>query len=324
MRRILPLLLSLILLVSCYYPQQEQGRPYGSNYNFVMVGDSLDLQVEQPLHNQPVSLLGDSVAVYKNDQLVVGRIMVIPEDTIDSIWVMVARDQLTMGWVHESELLSQVVPDDPISQFIYLFSQRHLIFFLALLLTVLVVYSISLVFRKRMHIVHFMDIATCYPTFLCITLSGSVVLYASIQRFIPETWVTFYYQPSLNPFGLPPILSLFVCSIWLLVILLIATIEEVIHQLPLSEAVLYMLSLVGVCMVDYLVLSLTVPHSIGYVIFIVYAIWAFAHYARHYRPHFLCGHCGAKMHSLGTCTHCGAKNAASQTPLKAQKTQKVY
>lgn len=310
MHKVLPLLLSLLLFASCYYPQQEHGRPYGVNYNFVVVGDSLDLQEDQPLHNQPQSLLDDSLQVHKGDQLVVGRIMVIPEDSIDSVWVMVARDQLTMGWVHEGELLAQVVPDDPVSQFIYLFSQRHIVIFLALLLAVLVAYTISHICRQRLHIVHFKDIATCYPTFLCVTLSGSVVLYASIQSFVPETWVTFYYHPTLNPFGLPPILSLFLCTIWLLVILLIATLEEVLHQLPLSEAILYMLSLTGVCMINYLIYSLTVPYFVGYILFAVYVIWAFTHYIRHYRPHYQCGHCGAKMHKLGTCTRCGVENLA--------------
>ena len=45
------------------------------------------------------------------------------------MWVKVARDQQLMGWIHEQDLLSSVVPNDPISRFIYLFSLRHLPFF---------------------------------------------------------------------------------------------------------------------------------------------------------------------------------------------------
>ena len=45
--------------------------------------------------------------------------MIQPADSVDSVWVKVARDQETMGWVHEKELLEKVVPVDSVSQFIH-------------------------------------------------------------------------------------------------------------------------------------------------------------------------------------------------------------
>ena len=48
-------------------------------------------------------------------------------------WVKVARDQETMGWVREGELLKKVVPVDPISQFIHLFSSSHTVAFFVIL-----------------------------------------------------------------------------------------------------------------------------------------------------------------------------------------------
>ncbi|MDE5788422.1 MAG: zinc ribbon domain-containing protein, partial [Bacteroidaceae bacterium] len=74
------------------------------------------------MHLLIVPAQANSFIVYKNDPLVVAQIEIIPEDPMDSVWVKVARDQMTQGWIHESELLEAVVPDDPISQGIYIFS----------------------------------------------------------------------------------------------------------------------------------------------------------------------------------------------------------
>ena len=49
-------------------------------------------------------------------------IRIMSVDSIDSVWVQVARDQQTFGWIHESKLLPNVVPDDPnIAIYIHLF-----------------------------------------------------------------------------------------------------------------------------------------------------------------------------------------------------------
>ena len=73
----------------------------------------------------------DTMYVSKGDRIVVAAIQTVPTDSIDSIWVKVAHDQVTQGWIRESELLEGVSPDDPISQFIDIFSDVHLLVFLA-------------------------------------------------------------------------------------------------------------------------------------------------------------------------------------------------
>ena len=93
-----------------------------------------------------------------------------------------------MGWVHEQDLLARVVPDDSISQFIHAFSNTHLIYFLSVLGVLSVLWLVRRMRRKRFHIVHFDDIGSCYPTLLCLTLSGAATLYASMQNFVPDTW----------------------------------------------------------------------------------------------------------------------------------------
>ena len=139
---------ALLLFTSCYH-KHERNTPdaityteeqldsisfssthhYINNYNFVVKADSLVLLKQQP-EEKLNSLMTDSFVVKRNDPLVVADIRILPTDSIDSVWVQVARDQSTFGWIHESTLLKKVVPDDPISQFISTFSDMHMLIFL--------------------------------------------------------------------------------------------------------------------------------------------------------------------------------------------------
>lgn len=307
MRKVCLFLMTLVLLTACYYPADEMTL-YAVNDNFYLTADSMWLQTQEPLHNMPIDTLSDSVVLYYDDPLVVAQIVVIPEDSIDSIWVKVARDQFTQGWIHQNTFLSSVVPDDPISEFIYLFSQRHLWYFLGVVFIVLVVIVWRQIRHSHFHVIFVRDISSFYPTLLAVTLSSSAILYASIQRLVPETWVMYYYHPTLNPFDLPLILGLFIASIWLLVVLIIATIDEVFTLLPIPEAILYLFSLLGVCVVCYLVFSQAVLGWVGYILFVLLSVALICRYFRFFRARYVCGNCGAKMHSKGRCTRCKTVN----------------
>ncbi len=308
MRKLLPLLL-LLLLASCYNRTQEAGL-YEVNDNFVVTSDSLRLQAQQPLHNMPTPLGGmaDSLFILRGERLVIAQIDTIPEDSVDSVWVKVARDQMLMGWAHERELLSRVVPDDPISRFIYLFSLRHLPYFVCLIALALTLLVVRHVRHAHSRVFLLNDIASVYPTLLTVVLGGAAVLYAHIQRFEPDMWVRFYYHPTLNPFSLPMMLGLFVFLFWLILILSMAVADEVLDQLPLAEAVFYLLTLLGVCMCLYTLFSLAAFYWAGVVLYALYALLALWRFFRKFRPRYVCGQCGCKMHSLGKCPHCGAHN----------------
>ena len=258
---------------------------YTQNYNFVVTGDSLVVIAQEPgampipevasLH-PPHSLLHEfpAITLRKHERIVVADIMTVPSDTVDSVWVKVARDQLTFGWIHENELLAKVSPDDPISQFIDLFSDVHLLVFLAFCVVIIAAYGVRRLMRRGAKIVHFNDIPSFYPTALCLLVASSAVLYSSIQLFGPESWRHFYYHPSLNPFGLPLHLGLFVSSVWAIIIVAIATVDDVTKHLPLGSAVLYLGGLTAVCAVDYVVFSITTLYYIGYPLLIAYYIFA--------------------------------------------------
>ncbi|MBQ9525389.1 MAG: zinc ribbon domain-containing protein [Bacteroidaceae bacterium] len=307
MRKVYLFIIALVLCSACYYPAEESTL-YAVNDNFYLTSDSMWLQSQEPLHNMPIDTLSDSILLYYNDPLVVGQIVVIPEDSIDSVWVKVARDQFAQGWIHQSDFLASVVPDDPISEFIYLFSQRHLWFFLGLVFTVLIVLVVQKIRHSRFNMIFVRDISSFYPTMLTVSLSSSALLYASIQRLVPETWVLYYYHPTLNPFDLPLILGLFIASIWLLVVLVIATIDEVLALLPIPEAILYLFSLLGVCVVCYMVFSLPVLGWLGYILYIIVSVALIWRYIKCFRTRCLCGKCGAKMHGKGRCTRCKTIN----------------
>lgn len=259
---------------------------YTQNYNFVVTGDSLVVVAQQPedmaipdvvsseIETVGVEMQKDSITLRKNEHIVVADIKTVPADTIDSVWVKVARDQLTFGWIHENELLAKVSPDDPISQFIDFFSDAHMLIFLAFCVVVVAAYGVRRLMKRGAKIVHFNDIPSFYPTALCLLVASSAVLYSSIQLFGPESWRHFYYHPSLNPFGMPLHLGLFVTSVWAIIIVAIATVDDVTKHLPLGSAILYLGGLLAVCAVCYVVFSITTLYYIGYPLLIAYYIFA--------------------------------------------------
>ena len=296
------------ILASCYY-QDKDATLYAVGDNFELCVDSLSLQSSQPLHNQPIDTTCEQMNVYLGNPLVVAETLIIPEDSVDSVWVKLARDQFTMGWTHQRTFLESVVPDDPISQFIHLFSVRHLFVFAIIFALSLIVLLWQVFSCKRPHVFFLRDILSPYPTFLLITLAASSLLYAGIQHYVPETWVLYYYHPTLNPFGLPLILSLFLCSVWLLLVLAIATIDEVLRQISTGEGFMYLLSLLGCCILCYLLFTLAaLSPGASYILYALFVLILLLRYFRHSRARYICGSCGKRMQSLGKCPHCGAEN----------------
>lgn len=311
MRRLLYILhftLYIAFLVGCKPSPSEKlegmERPWDVDYNFVLSTDSLVLQEDRPMHLLIIPEQTDSFVVYKNDPLVVAQIEVIPEDSIDSVWVKVARDQLTQGWVHESELMEAVVPDDPISQGIHLFSNRHAITTVALLVLALTAWLLRKMNRQRFHLVHIDDIASPYPMLLCVCFAAATVQYTTIQMFVPQLWANFYFHPTLNPFGQPTMLALFLGLAWVIVVIGIASLDDIRRSLSPTEAILYAFSLLAILAVIYLFFALATQYFLGYFFWMLYAVLALWQYLRRHRARYRCGRCGAPLHDPGTCPRC--------------------
>lgn len=280
---------------------------YTENYNFVVKADSLQLVKQQPeeILNK---MHTDTLAVYRHDHIAVAEIRIIPTDSVDSVWVQVARDQSTFGWIHESGLLKSVVPSDPISQFISTFSDVHLLIFLIIISVISVAYLMRTIFKRNAKIVHFNDIPSIYPTLLAIIVASSATLYSSIQLFAPDTWQHFYYHPTLNPFSVAPILGIFLTSVWAMLIVGLAAVDVVRNLLPTSEAMLYLCGLAGVCAINYIIFSIATLYYIGYIMYAAYLYFAIRMYISRFRCVYICGNCGARMSDKGRCPVCGADN----------------
>ena len=306
-----------MLLQSCYraesptpdafVPTEEQmdsisfytTHHYSQNYNFIVVADSLRL-----INNE----LLDSLSVYKGDRLVVADIMMLPADTVDSVWVQVARDEETIGWAHETYLLTAVVPDNLISRFIDFFSDTHLLIMLGIVVVCIALLVVSRLYKRHARIVHFRDVNSFYPTLLALLVSLSAVVYSSIQLFDPESWRHYYYHPSLNPFSLPVHLGIFVALVWTAAIVAIAAVSDITRRLQTGETVLYLFGLAAVCSVDYVVFSVLTLYYVGYPLFLAYVVFALWRYFRYNRARYICGNCGQPLRSKGLCPNCGAEN----------------
>lgn len=262
---------------TCFYETHH----YGQNFNFVVKADSLML-----VRQQPVEILSrmhtDTITVYRGDHVAVAEIRVLPADSIDSVWVQIARDQETFGWLHESSLLPSVVPDDPISQFISTFSDVYLLIFLIVISVISVAYLMRTIFKRNARIVHFNDIPTFYPTALALTVAAAAVLYSSIRMFAQDTWQHFYFNPTLNPFIVPTALGIFLVSVWAMLIIGLATVDVVRGILPTGEALLYLCGLAGVCALNYIIFSITTLYYVGYPLFIAYAAFAVYVYVKRF------------------------------------------
>ncbi len=271
----------LLMLSSCYHRTNtfSTTHHYTSKFNFVVFKDSLELIAQQPeefLSGLPI----DTFAVKKNCLLVVTDIRMVPQDSIDSVWVQLATEKNTFGWARESNMLPMVVPDDPISEFIMTFSNMHLLMFLVIIVLIAVAYLVRKIFHSNGYIVHFNDIDSPYPTALVLIVSVSATFYATIQNFEPEMWRHFYFHPTLNPFAVPSVLGLFLATVWAILIVGLACVDEVKHRLPTGEALLYLGGLMSVCAIDYIIFSVSTLYYLGYFLLVAYFFFAIKVYLK--------------------------------------------
>ena len=290
----------VFMLSSCYHRHGQRQQPaafveysdrqldsisfstthhYTNKFNFLVFKDSLELMRQQPeeyISGLPV----DTFAVKKNHLLVVTDIRMVPQDSIDSVWVQLATENNDFGWIQESKLLPRVVPDDPISEFIMTFSNVHLLIFLVVIVVITMAYLVRKVFHSNGKIVHFNDIDSPYPVTLVLLVSISAAFYGWIQSFEPEVWRHFYFHPSLNPFAVPHLLGVFLALVWAVLIVALACVDEVYHRLTFGEGLLYLGGLAGVCALDYIIFSVLSLYYIGYVLLIAYIYFAIRAYRR--------------------------------------------
>ncbi len=250
---------------------------YGVNYNFVIKHDSVRLIYEEP-EEFLQGFIVDSFFVLKGSNIVVSDFKTLPIDSIDSLWIQVATEDAQLGWLHESDLHAYACPDDPISNFIDFFSNVHLLVFLIIIGVIGSVYLLLRQHRRKALLVHVNDIRSFYPTALVLLVAISAAFYATIQKFYPDMWQDFYYHPTLDPLICPPLLGCFLVSVWLLIVLAIAVVDDVFSLLRPSEAFTYLCGVMAVCALNYIVFSFFTIYYVGYFLLAVYIVFALCRY----------------------------------------------
>lgn len=172
---------------------------YTINYNFIVKADSF------PLVSHETDII-DTSYVYKGDRIAVAS---ISQESADTAWIKVFRDQPTMGWVTEEELLNSTVPDDEISQLIdYLVG--HQILLIAILSAIALV---ALFFWK---------VSKAYSLFLLMEECAAVAVFMYVKNDSPEYLWEYYFHPTFNPFILPVPMMVLLSLGWLLIITITA------------------------------------------------------------------------------------------------------
>lgn len=274
---------------------------YTFNTNFEVSVDSLRLVC--------LPIQGDSVTIRKGDRVVVADFAIHPNDPKDTLWVKLAHSEETQGWIQSKDIVRYFIPTDSISQFIHFFSDTHTVYFITILMLFTVAYFLRLVLRKRISLVFFQDIDSLYPIFLCFLMAFAATLYETMQKFTPDTWQHYYFNPTLSPFHVPLILSIFLLSLWLFIIISVAVLDDILRQLRLSSSIFYLLGLLASCVFCYFFFIIATSIYIGYlfllIFFFIFCKRIFSG-ARVY--HYRCGKCGQKIKEKGVCPHCGAIN----------------
>ena len=246
---------------------------YSENFNFLVKADSLTLVPREG------DLISDTCYVRKGDEIAVAAIKTVPGDSIDSIWVKVASNQYTMGWIREKELLKGVTPNDLISEMLDALSTSRAIWMSAILAVGLLAFLIG---RKKNikrkdflqqeveHLLDFLsEMPSIYPALFLLWTGIMASLYASVQNFVPEFWQEYYFHPTLNPLVLPPLMASLVVVLWLVIITFIAVIDEVYHHFYFQPGITYLAKLIGLAMLVYLIISWTTLIYVGYLLLAV-------------------------------------------------------
>ncbi len=273
--------------------------PYALHTNLEVRTDSVWLEC--------LPVKGLFVSLQQGDRVVVAELATYPGDSADVAWVKLAHSQDIQGWIPEEQLLEYFAPVDSVSHLIDVFrytSLSYLLFVLALFLFLF----LAMAYRRRpFPVVFFRDIGSSYPALLCLLSAGLATLYETMQLFFPEVWEHFYVHPTLAPWGVPWILSVFLGCLWMFLLVGIASLDDVFRRLPARSAWRYLFALMAACVGGYGFFIQTVHFYIGYLLFLLFAAYTIRHLCRN-TALYRCGHCGATISDKGICPSCKAVN----------------
>lgn len=271
---------------------------YWIGYNFQAL-DSLVLQTAAPNKESAdyATLPQEKVCIAPGERLAVAQIVCLPGEKSDSLYLKVASDGQRQGWMLEKELLSKVVPTDPISKAIRFFSQKGLPLAGACLVVALILrllLSRGTIIRPPLPL---LPTASFYPALLLLCVATSATLYGSIRAWRPEDWAEFYFHPSLNPLDpeLSPLMGCFLGSCWAVVLAALAAADDLRARLWGARAVAVGISLLGGCIALHLVFRLATPSRLSFFLLPLLFIFVLWVHAWGKKRVLLCGACSKEI-----------------------------
>jgi hypothetical protein len=275
---------------------------YTINHNFIVKSDSLTLT------SRISALPNDTFVVRKGERIVVADIYENVNDSAKTVWIKMARDQHTMGWIRENDMLTHVVPDNIISYTLDILTNSRTLWMFSILAFGVGAFFFRRYRSSKLQILKFDEMDSFYPVLFLILTATLSCLYTSIQRFVPEYWQEYYFNPTLNPLQLPAALSLLVALVWTTIIIFIAVLDNIYNNFYIAPGITYLCELLGLGMLTYLFFSWTTIITIGYFLLPVFIVALLYIYFKYIRCKYTCGECGCRMHSPGRCIYCGTYN----------------
>lgn len=293
---------------------------YWRGYNFIAT-DSIHLYSRPPFAPHLAYTPDSTILVNKDDAIIVEDIKKDTTSKESSVWVKIAvaktlnntfplnNEIASSGWIKETTLRENVVPDTPISKIIHRLGSNA--FKMMLLIIGLFAIAFGTYARKRISRI---NISYPYYQLLLITLNISIVIHRSIWHFKPETWIEYYYAPSLNPINStqPLIINTFVLSFWLLIILTLSVADAIRQQTEDSESISMTLGkMLYEIILTFSLFSVLCPFMLLYpvsILFWIYLVVRKRHTINKGLTNYTCGNCGLPLKQLGKCPHCGALN----------------
>ena len=269
---------------------------YTNNFNFVVKADTLFLVPrDDEMTDTCVVVYGDVIAVAKIKEL------------NDTVWVKVARDQITMGWVAEDELLASTTPDDGISVVIDRLTGTRIIWMSALVALGIIA---LLIYSRRQKLGRITINGSGEALVLMLMVLALALFYTYIQTYYPEFWQEYYFHPTLNPLILPGIMAVLLSVAWAVLVLYVAFIISVYHNFYFVPGVKFIFEITGISMLLYLAVSLTSTLAGWYValaLAVIIAATSVYVYFRYLRYRYQCPKCGTLLRSKGVCPECGTR-----------------
>lgn len=284
--------IALWLLASCSYHSTEHNNKwtltqsqrdsiafsayhhYNVGYNFLCTADSIWLHPHPEGMELNLDYPHEDVYLYEDDDFVITEVFHnrnIGKTTLDSIWLCVGSDGIPLGWISEYELLRNATPVDPISRFMGacrrlsdslngLFGNYTMIALLLLLISYQIKPAKTSIVKEKSIYIHLLLLAAI--------TSGSVL--GTIKCLMPELWQHFYFYPSLNPVGQPPMLALYLSTVWLSIILFLAIFFDLKDKTSFGRLLLTMTLAAIFAIMLYYVCSMLRPIFLVCIIYVAF------------------------------------------------------